>query len=43
MGDLENERPTYVLNRGVYDSYGKRVQKDVPKSILPWPGRFTKK
>lgn len=37
MGDLENERPTYVLERGVYDAHGERVGSDVPSSILPWP------
>ena len=37
MGDLINERPTYILDRGVYDAHGKRVSRDVPESILPWP------
>ncbi|MEL6922629.1 MAG: DUF1553 domain-containing protein, partial [Bacteroidota bacterium] len=37
MGDRLNERPTYVLERGVYDAHGKQVQRDVPKDILPWP------
>jgi len=35
MGDLVNERPTYVLERGVYDAHGERVESDVPSSILP--------
>ena len=37
MGDMLNERPTYVLDRGVYDAHGQQVQKGVPESILPWP------
>lgn len=37
MGDFENERPTYVLDRGVYDAHGKPVGREVPSSILPWP------
>ncbi len=36
MGDWDNERPTYILERGVYDAYGKRVKREVPSSILPW-------
>ncbi|MEM7375115.1 MAG: DUF1553 domain-containing protein [Bacteroidota bacterium] len=42
MGDWEEERPTYILDRGVYDAYGKQVQKDVPSSILPWPEELPK-
>ncbi len=37
MGDYEHPRPTYVLERGVYDAHGKEVNPDVPQSILPWP------
>ena len=37
MGDFERERPTYVLDRGVYDAHGKKVDRSVPESILPWP------
>lgn len=37
MGDYENERPTYILDRGVYDAHGKPVSREVPNSILPWP------
>ena len=42
MGDWMNERPTYVLDRGVYDAHGKRVQRNVPESILPWPEELPK-
>ncbi|MDW3646724.1 MAG: DUF1553 domain-containing protein [Bacteroidia bacterium] len=37
MGDRENERVTYVLDRGVYDAHGEVVEKNVPESLLPWP------
>jgi len=37
MGDLDKERPTYLLERGAYDAHGEVVKKDVPTSILPWP------
>jgi len=37
MGDLDKERPTYILERGVYDAPGEQVKRDVPTTILPWP------
>ena len=37
MGDYPNARPTFVLERGVYDRHGEPVKRDVPSSILPWP------
>lgn len=37
MGDFDDERPTYILDRGVYTARGKQVSRDVPASILPWP------
>jgi hypothetical protein len=37
MGDLTKERPTYILDRGVYTAHGKPVSRDVPTSILAWP------
>ena len=37
MGDFENARPTFVLNRGVYDEKGEPVKSDVPNSLLEWP------
>ena len=37
MGDATRERPTYVLDRGIYDAYGEPVGRDVPAAILPWP------
>ncbi|MCP9235770.1 DUF1553 domain-containing protein [Lewinella sp. JB7] len=37
MGDDTRLRPTYILERGVYDAHGKRVEADVPQTMLPWP------
>ena len=37
MGDLEKERQTYILERGVYDAHGEPVERDVPEALLPWP------
>ncbi len=42
MGDQATERPTYVLDRGVYSAHGKRVQRNVPAAILPWPNELPK-
>lgn len=36
MGDQENLRPTYILDRGEYDKPGKVVAPGVPESILAW-------
>ena len=37
MGDFENARPTFILNRGVYNEKGEPVKSDVPNSLLEWP------
>lgn len=38
MDERSQMRTTYVLNRGLYDSPGKRVEPGVPESwIAPWP------
>lgn len=37
MGDDTRMRPTYILDRGVYDAHGKPVNADVPETMLPWP------
>lgn len=36
MGDLPKPRPTYVLNRGNYDSPAEEVRPNTPSSILPF-------
>jgi len=37
MGDMDEERPTHILDRGQYDSPTEKVGRDVPNTILPWP------
>ena len=37
MGDFPKPRPTYILNRGVYDAKGEQVTPNVPESIFPMP------
>lgn len=37
MEDLPDPRPTFILNRGVYDAPGKRVHPGTPAAILPFP------
>lgn len=34
MGELDKRRPTYLLNRGVYDAPGKEVLPATPASVL---------
>lgn len=36
MGDSDKIRPTYILNRGRYDSHGDSVEPGTPKAILPF-------
>ena len=36
MGEQDTVRPTYILNRGVYDAPGTRVYPGTPESILPF-------
>jgi len=40
MGDLPQQRPTYVLTRGVYDAPGERVEPGVPESFLEFDDRL---
>jgi len=37
MGDQDRERPTFILDRGVYDAYGQPVERKVPEEIMAWP------
>ncbi|CAH1000904.1 hypothetical protein LEM8419_01943 [Neolewinella maritima] len=37
MGDDSHVRPTYILNRGVYDEHGAEVSPGVPENLLVWP------
>lgn len=36
MGEQDTVRPTYILNRGVYDAPGERVYPGTPAAILPF-------
>ncbi len=36
MGDLRQPRPTFILDRGVYDARGKEVSPNTPSAILPF-------
>ena len=38
MGDDTRLRPTYILDRGVYDAHGKQVTPNVPETMLEWEG-----
>jgi mono/diheme cytochrome c family protein len=36
MGDLPEPRPTYILDRGMYDAPTTEVAPGVPEVVLPW-------
>ncbi|WP_425236535.1 DUF1553 domain-containing protein [Ulvibacterium sp.] len=36
LGDLPEPRPTYILDRGMYDAPTKEVVPDVPEAIMPF-------
>lgn len=40
MGDLPKPRPTYVLERGVYNAQGKEVSPGALESVLPFSGKY---
>jgi hypothetical protein len=42
MGDLDSTRSTYILERGMYDAHGEKVEPGVPASILPYPENLPK-
>ena len=42
MEELQNPRPTFVYNRGVYDAPMHEVQTGTPLKILPFPEDFPK-
>lgn len=37
MGELDEQRPTYILDRGVYDAPTVEVEPSTPSSILEFP------
>ena len=42
MGDIKSSRPTYVLNRGIYDDIGEEVFPNTPKVILEFDKNLPK-
>ena len=40
LGDLPEPRPTYVLDRGMYDAPTEEVQPDIPEAVMPWKEEF---
>ncbi|MEM1358703.1 MAG: DUF1553 domain-containing protein, partial [Bacteroidota bacterium] len=37
MGDDTRLRPTYILERGVYDAHGEPVSPGIPEALMAWP------
>lgn len=42
MDEMEEIRPSYILNRGVYDQPTTQVYPNTPESILPFPEEYPK-
>ena len=42
MNEMEEIRPSYILNRGVYDQPTTQVYPNTPESILPFPEEYPK-
>ena len=42
MKEMSEPRQAYVLERGVYDSYGEKVYPNTPEDILPYPEEYPK-
>ena len=42
MGDRDTLLKTHILNRGVYDSYGKEVQAGTPNALLSFNDKYPK-
>ena len=40
MEEMEEPRPTFVLNRGAYDSPMEKVEPGTPAAILPFPADY---
>lgn len=41
LAQRSNPRETFVLQRGVWDSHGAKVEPGVPSAVLPWPSEHT--
>ncbi|GGW27571.1 PSD1 and planctomycete cytochrome C domain-containing protein [Arenibacter certesii] len=42
MAEMEHVRPSYILNRGVYDQPTTQVYPNTPEAILPFPPDYPK-
>jgi len=42
MKEMPTPRKNYILERGVYDSYGMEVFADVPNDLFPWDSNWPK-
>ncbi|WP_277479662.1 DUF1553 domain-containing protein [Catalinimonas alkaloidigena] len=42
MDELEENRPTYLLERGAYDAHGEKVEPGIPEKILPFPDSLSR-
>ncbi|TQO37632.1 cytochrome c [Arenibacter algicola] len=42
MNEMEEVRPSFILNRGVYDQPTTQVFPNTPESILPYPEEYPK-
>lgn len=36
LEEREKPRPTFVLERGLWDQHGARIDRGVPEAVLPW-------
>ncbi|WP_236971797.1 DUF1553 domain-containing protein [Membranihabitans marinus] len=42
LGDLPEPRPTYVLDRGVFDQHAEEVEPGVPEAVYPYDSSLPK-
>ncbi|MEN2281869.1 DUF1553 domain-containing protein [Algoriphagus sp. SE2] len=42
MEDMSEPRPTFLLNRGIYNDYGEAVEPSTPENVLPFPEEYPK-
>ncbi|MBR9774840.1 MAG: DUF1553 domain-containing protein [Cytophagales bacterium] len=42
MGDLEQPRPTFILDRGMYNAPTEQVEPGIPETVLPYDEKLPK-
>lgn len=42
MGDLEEPRPTFILDRGMYNAPTEQVEPGIPETVLPYDEKLPK-